>query len=120
MSPRRVARAAVLRDRVVGMTRGSGGGIDHFPSTHATWIVGQLSVLTGGAGSDPEAVAQAAQELRTHIMARYREPLLAYATASSFRFLGSPVLLAFVCWRLRLRVSMFGFWTPQVQEDMLS
>jgi hypothetical protein len=69
------------------MPPGSGETVDHFPSTHATWIVSQLASLSS---TDTTDAAQAAQELRTHIMARYREPLLAYATASSFRFLGTP------------------------------
>jgi len=69
------------------MPPGSGEIVDHFPSTHATWIVSQLASLSS---TDTADAAQAAQELRTHIMARYREPLLAYATASSFRFLGTP------------------------------
>ena len=72
------------------MSPGPGSTTDHFPSTHATWIASQLSVLATQATLDPAAAARAASELRTHVMARYREPLLAYATASSFRFLGSP------------------------------
>jgi len=72
------------------MAPGPGSTTDHFPSTHATWIASQLSVLVASEPSDPGAAAQAALELRTHVMARYREPLLAYATASSFSFLGSP------------------------------
>lgn len=69
------------------MPSGSAGFVDHFPSTHETWIGDQLHVLA--AGSDVEA-HEAASQLRTHIMARYRTPLLAYATASSFRSLSSP------------------------------
>ena len=72
------------------MAPGPGNTTDHFPSTHVTWIASHLSVLAASRDTDPHAAAQAARELRTHIMARYREPLLAYATASSFRFLGSP------------------------------
>jgi len=68
------------------MARGS-GGIDHFPSTHDTWLFDQLRDVSS---EDPSLAAEAAHQLRTHIMARYREPLLAYATASSFRFLGTP------------------------------
>ena len=69
------------------MSPGSAGSIDHFPSTHETWIVDQLRVVRGGPA---EAADEAAQQLRTHIMVRYREPLLAYATASSFRTLSTP------------------------------
>lgn len=69
------------------MIPGSEGYIDHFPSTHETWIVDQLRVVDGGS---PAEVAEAARQLRTHIMVRYREPLLAYAMASSFRSLSTP------------------------------
>jgi hypothetical protein len=69
------------------MTPGSRGFVDHFPSTHETWIGDQLQVLVAGSQTDAR---EAAQQLRTHIMARYREPLLAYAGASSFRSHSSP------------------------------
>jgi DNA-directed RNA polymerase specialized sigma24 family protein len=69
------------------MVPGSEGYTDHFPSTHETWIADQLREVRGGSAS---AAAQAAQQLRTHIMVRYREPLLAYAGASSFRTLSTP------------------------------
>jgi len=69
------------------MPPASAGPVDHFPSTHATWILDTLRTVSGGSPAERE---QAARELRTHIMARYREPLLAYAAASSFRALSSP------------------------------
>jgi len=69
------------------MPPGSGEIVDHFPSTHATWIVSQLASLSS---TDTADAAQAAQELRTHIMARYREPLRVLLPASSFRALSSP------------------------------
>ncbi len=69
------------------MRSGSAGFVEHFPSTHDTWILDQLRAV--GEGSAFQA-AEAAQQLRTHIMVRYREPLLAYAQASSFRSLSTP------------------------------
>lgn len=69
------------------MHPGSEGFVDHFPSTHDTWIGDQLQMLAAGSETDAR---EAALQLRTHIMARYREPLLAYAGASSFRSLSSP------------------------------
>lgn len=69
------------------MPSGSAGFIDHFPSTHQTWIADQLRAVGGNSAAE---AAAAAQQLRTHVMVRYREPLLAYATASSFRTLSTP------------------------------
>lgn len=69
------------------MQPGSEGFVDHFPSTHDTWIGDQLQIVAAGSQADAR---EAALQLRTHIMARYREPLLAYAGASSFRSLSSP------------------------------
>lgn len=69
------------------MSSGSAGPVDHFPSTHATWIVDTLRAVADGSPAERE---EAARQLRTHVMSRYREPLLAYAAASSFRALSSP------------------------------
>lgn len=69
------------------MTPGETGFIDHFPSTHGTWILERLRAVDA---ADSEEAAEAARQLRTHIMVRYREPLLAYASASSFRSLSTP------------------------------
>ena len=52
---------------------------DLFPTTHTTWIM--------------ERVEAAPDEVRTHVMARYFEPLCAYTRASSLRSLGEPAEL---------------------------
>ena len=46
--------------------------VDHFPSTHATWIDAQLTLAEGG---DARVAAGAAQSLQTHVMERYHRPL---------------------------------------------
>ena len=58
--------------------------VDHFPSTHATWIDAQLTIAEGGA---PEATS-ALNALRRHLMERYREALVAYVRGGSLRRLG--------------------------------
>lgn len=91
------------------MTPGSAGFIDHFPSTHQTWIVEQLRVVSEGSQTE---MAEAAQQLRTHIMSRYRDALLAYATASSFRTLSTPedLVHGFFAERLQ-RVEYLRSWS---------
>jgi Na(+)-translocating NADH:ubiquinone oxidoreductase F subunit len=60
--------------------------VDHFPSTHATWIDAQLTIAEGG-----HAPADAArQALRTHLMGRYYEALQAYVSTGSLVSLGEP------------------------------
>jgi len=91
------------------MPPGSEGYVDHFPSTHQTWIVDQLRVVDRGSPAD---VAEAAQQLRTHVMVRYREPLLAYAAASSFRTLSTPEDLVHGFFAERLHdVAYLRTWT---------
>lgn len=51
--------------------------IDHFPSTHQTWILDRLGEGDRGAST-----------LREHLMERYREPLLVYVRGSTLRTLG--------------------------------
>ena len=50
-----------------------------FPTTHSTWLV--------------ERIDSAPDEARAHVLARYFEPLCAYARASSLRALGEPAEL---------------------------
>ena len=56
--------------------------VDHFPSTHATWIEQQLTLAEGGdgtAGSGPGAAASSARAaLRAHLMERYYAALCTY------------------------------------------
>jgi hypothetical protein len=59
--------------------------VDHFPSTHATWIDAQLTIMDGGHA--PRA-AGALGELRRHLMERYRTALVAYVRGGSLRRLG--------------------------------
>jgi hypothetical protein len=54
-------------------------GIDHFPTTHQTWILDRIAEGEPGAPT-----------LRAHLMERYREPLLAYARGSTLRQLAEP------------------------------
>ena len=61
--------------------------VDHFPSTHATWIDAQLTLAEG---ADPRAAAGAAQSLRAHVMERYHRPLCAYVRTGAFARLGEP------------------------------
>ncbi len=76
----------------------SGAGfVDHFPSTHRTWIEAQLTVIAEAADGDAHtsaATAAAATEahraLCAFIMARYHEPLCAYVTTAALRDLGEP------------------------------
>lgn len=52
---------------------------DHFPTTELAWIVDRLAE---GADAGPA--------LRSRLMERYREPLLAYVRGSSLRLAGEP------------------------------
>jgi hypothetical protein len=52
---------------------------DHFPTTQQTWILDRLAERHGGSSA-----------LRSHLMERYREPLLAYARRSSLRSIAEP------------------------------
>jgi DNA-directed RNA polymerase specialized sigma24 family protein len=61
--------------------------VDHFPSTHATWIDAQLTLAEGG---DARVAAGAAQSLHTHVMERYHRPLCAYVRTGAFARLGEP------------------------------
>ena len=61
--------------------------VDHFPSTHATWIDAQLTIAER-AGSHTEDGQSARRALQQHLMQRYHEPLRAYVRGSSMRQLG--------------------------------
>jgi DNA-directed RNA polymerase specialized sigma24 family protein len=61
--------------------------VDHFPSTHATWIDAQLTLAEG---ADPRAATSAVQSLRSHVMERYHRPLCAYVHTGAFARLGEP------------------------------
>lgn len=58
--------------------------VDHFPSTHATWLDAQLTLAEG----DGDGSRHASAALRRHLMERYREPLVAYVRGGSMRRLG--------------------------------
>ena len=74
--------------------------VDHFPSTHGTWITVQLDTIADaerdldGASADAaqrrEQVAQARRALREHLMNRYAGALAAYVSGPDFRQLGEP------------------------------
>lgn len=64
---------------------------DRFPSTHATWLDAQLTVVESAdmRGTPGAADAAAARDaLRRHVMERYTPALAAYASASGLRNAG--------------------------------
>lgn len=61
--------------------------VDHFPSTHGTWIEGQLERAMDAGATD---MAAAGVALRTHLMERYYEPLCIYVQSRSLIALGEP------------------------------
>jgi DNA-directed RNA polymerase specialized sigma24 family protein len=70
--------------------------LDRFPTTHATWIEAQLTIIddaegTGMATSAPASPARASaarDALRRHVMERYTDALGAYVSASGLRAAG--------------------------------
>jgi DNA-directed RNA polymerase specialized sigma24 family protein len=69
--------------------------IDHFPSTHATWLDAQLTIIEDAdrahAAGDPVAAARAAEArgtLRRHVMERYTPALGAYVSSAGLRGAG--------------------------------
>ena len=68
--------------------------VDHFPSTHATWIDAQLTVIEECGEAPAAAQAQRAERamasLRTHLWERYHAPLRAYVHGGSLRRAGEP------------------------------
>ena len=60
---------------------------DHFPSTHATWIDAQLTIVEGvpasgeAPGGGSATAARAA--LRAHLMERYYDALRTYVRSAS-------------------------------------
>lgn len=63
--------------------------VDHFPSTHATWIGAQLTIIEDS-GTEAPAGRAAHRTLAGYLMERYREPLRAYVSGSGLRDLGEP------------------------------
>ena len=61
--------------------------VDHFPSTHTTWIDAQLTIAER-AGDHTHEGQSARRALQQHLMQRYHEPLRAYVRGSSMRQLG--------------------------------
>ncbi len=67
----------------------SGAGfVDHFPSTHRTWIETHLTIIDET--PDTAAANDAHRELCAFVMTRYHEPLCAYMTTAALRDLGEP------------------------------
>jgi hypothetical protein len=68
--------------------------VDHFPSTHATWIDAQLTLIDGAdashAGPHAGRAETAREALRRHLWDRYHAPLRAYAHGGSLRRAGEP------------------------------
>lgn len=68
--------------------------VDHFPSTHATWIDAQLTIIDGAGGATEGPRAQVAENaraaLRKHLWERYHAPLRAYVHGGSLRRAGEP------------------------------
>ena len=63
--------------------------VDHFPSTHATWIDAQLTIAERSrAAGDPAGETNAVAALRRHLMERYHGALRAYVRGSSMRAIG--------------------------------
>ncbi len=63
--------------------------VDHFPSTHQTWIGVQLTIIEE-AGEHAGAGRAAHQSLARYLMERYHAPLRAYVLGSRLRELGEP------------------------------
>jgi hypothetical protein len=72
--------------------------VDHFPSTHATWIDAQLTIAEDGdrAAGSGDAIGRARAEsardaLRRHVMERYTPALTAYVSTPELRRVGERV-----------------------------
>jgi DNA-directed RNA polymerase specialized sigma24 family protein len=61
--------------------------VDRFPSTHETWIDGQLELAAQAVGDGAHAASSA---LRAHLMERYYEPLCVYVRTRALMGLGEP------------------------------
>jgi DNA-directed RNA polymerase specialized sigma24 family protein len=69
--------------------------VDHFPSTHATWLDAQLTIaedgdraVADGDAAGAERAAAARDAIRRHAMERYAVPLGAYVSATGLRASG--------------------------------
>lgn len=61
--------------------------VDHFPSTHETWIGEQLE---RGGVAEPQEASVARAALASHLMERYYEPLCVYVRTRALAGLGEP------------------------------
>ena len=61
--------------------------VDHFPSTHATWIDAQLTIIEECGEADARS-QDAHRALARYVMERYRGPLRAYVMGSRLRGIG--------------------------------
>lgn len=64
--------------------------VDHFPSTHATWIDAQLTMIEGAEDAAAPRASSAREALRRHLWERYHAPLRAYVHGGSLRRAGDP------------------------------
>jgi len=69
--------------------------VDHFPSTHATWIDAQLTIAedgeraaAAGDGAGRSRAESAMDALRRHVMHRYTAALTAYVSTPQLRRIG--------------------------------
>ena len=67
--------------------------LDRFPTTHATWIEAQLTIIDdaerpGGAPSGTGRASSARNALHRHVMERYTDALGAYVSATGLRASG--------------------------------
>jgi DNA-directed RNA polymerase specialized sigma24 family protein len=67
--------------------------VDRFPTTHATWIEAQLTIIDdaerpGGESPGAGRASSARDALRRHVMERYTDALGAYVSASGLRASG--------------------------------
>ena len=67
--------------------------LDRFPTTHATWIEAQLTIIDDAErpGSESSGVGRASSArdaLRRHVMERYTDALGAYVSATGLRASG--------------------------------
>lgn len=71
-------------------------GVDHFPSTHGTWIGVRLDTIAEAergpddGGTRHTQAAQMRRELREHLMTRYARALTAYVSGADFSRIGEP------------------------------
>ena len=65
--------------------------VDHFPTTHATWIDAQLTIAERSrAAGDEAGETNAVAALRTYLMERYYDALRVYVRTGALVHLGEP------------------------------